>query len=97
MSFSKCFKFSSREVSYIQGGHRGLAGKTVVQHEDLADGNLSGRGNVDHLCDADGCIIPAHCVPASEHREINDRIKCLQAGQTSFVVPQRPFSSSIDW
>ena len=95
MSFSECFKFSSLEVSYITGGHRGLAGKTVVQHEDLADGNSG--GNVDHSCDADGCIKPAHCIPASEQREIKDRIECLQAGQTSSVVPQRPFSSSIDW
>lgn len=41
----------------------------------------AGRGgSVDHLCDTDGCINPAHCVAAAKHKENTDRIGCCGVG-----------------
>lgn len=41
---------------------------------------MGAGGSVDHLCDADGCVNPAHCIPAGEHKVNIDRIGCLGVG-----------------
>ena len=35
---------------------------------------------MDHLCDTDGCGNPAHCIPASAHKQNTDRINCRGIG-----------------
>lgn len=63
----------------------------------------AGRGgSVDHLCDTDGCINPAHCIPAATHKENTDRIGCIGVGLHSIgevicgVVPCKHAHSAED-
>ena len=41
----------------------------------------TGRGSsIDHLCDRDGCVAPAHCVVANKHKDNIARINCRGVG-----------------